>query len=44
MSFLETLHDPTKFIYERMVKQSKCMAEYANKTRISYTFNINHYV
>ncbi len=40
-SFLEAMHDTTKFVHEGIVKQNTKMAEYA--TRILHSFNVHEY-
>ena len=39
-SFIETIHDTTKFAYDRIVKQNKKMAQYANNSKIPHSFKV----
>ncbi len=43
-SFLDAIHDTTKFVPERIVEQKTEMAEYATKPRIIHSFNVEDYV
>ena len=43
-SFMDTIHDTTKFAYDRITKQNRKMAEYANKSRIPHDFKVNDLV
>ncbi len=42
-SFLDAIHDRTKFIRQKIVKQNTKMVEYANKPRIPHSFNVDEY-
>ena len=43
-SFIDTIHDTTKFAYDRITRQNRKMAEYANKSRIPHDFKVNDLV
>ena len=39
-SFIDTIHDATRFAYDHIVKKNEKMAQYANKSRITHTFKV----
>ena len=43
-SFLDVIHDITKFTFEQIIEKNKKMADYTKKSRIPHRFEVNDQV